>query len=84
MKADRVVREELERLGWSEGELRRRPKGDAGRVMIARRVRLETTMTLAWIANRLGMGTWTQVSNLLRADPKPPNGARRRSRQCQW
>ncbi len=55
----RVVREELERLGWSEGELRRRSQGDAGKVMIARRVRRETTMTLARIANRLGMGTWT-------------------------
>jgi hypothetical protein len=37
--------------------LRRRPKGDAGRVRIARRVRRETTMTLARIANRLQMET---------------------------
>lgn len=83
VKADRVVREELERLGWIEGEVRRRPKGDAGEVMIALRVRRETTMTLASIANRLGMGTWTYVSTLLRAAPKPPNGALRHSRRCQ-
>jgi len=75
-----VVREELEKLGWSEGELRLRPKGDAGKVMIARRVRRETTMTLAWIANRLEMGAWTYVSNLLRAAPKPSTEAPRRIR----
>ena len=79
-KAERVVREQLEKLGWSEGELRLRPKGDAGKVMIARRVRRETTMTLAWIANRLEMGAWTYVSNLLRAAPKPSTEAPRRIR----
>jgi len=36
-------------------------------VRIARRLRQETTMTLAWIARRLHMGVWTHVSNLLRA-----------------
>jgi len=36
-------------------------------VRIARRLRQETTMTLAWIAQRLNMGVWTHVSNLLRA-----------------
>jgi hypothetical protein len=34
-------------------------------VKLARRLRAETTMTLRWIANRLQMGSWTHVSNLL-------------------
>ena len=32
---------------------------------IALRLRQETTMSLKWIAQRLKMGTWTYVSNLL-------------------
>jgi REP element-mobilizing transposase RayT len=68
-KAERLVREELATLGWNEGELARRRKGDPEKVRIARRLRQETTMTLAWIARRLGMGVWTYVSNLLGAKP---------------
>ena len=68
-KAERLVREELATLGWDEGELTRRRKGDPEKVRIARRLRHETTMTLAWIAQRLGMGVWTYVSNLLGAKP---------------
>jgi putative transposase len=66
-KAERIVREELERLSWSEKELRGRPKGHAGKVVIARRLRQETVMSLKWIPQRLEMGTWTYVSNLLNA-----------------
>jgi hypothetical protein len=65
-KAERLMREELKRLRWTEDDLVKRRKGDAGKVRIARRLRQETTMTLAWIAHRLNMGAWTHVSNLLR------------------
>jgi len=61
------VREELKKLRWQETELAQRRKGDPGKVRIARRLRQETTMTLARIARRLHMGMWTPVSNLLRA-----------------
>jgi REP element-mobilizing transposase RayT len=71
-KADRIVREELARLGWLPEELPRRPKGDNGKVAMARRLRQETTMSLNWIARRLHMGTWTYVSNLLHQSPSPP------------
>jgi putative transposase len=64
-KAERLVREELAKQGWLEADLGRRRKGDPGKVRIARRLRAETTMTLAWIARRLQMGVWTHVSNLL-------------------
>jgi hypothetical protein len=65
-KAERIVEEELARLGWGNAELARRPKGDPDKVRIARRLRAETTRTLAWISRRLAMGSWTYVSNLLR------------------
>ena len=52
-------------LGWTEAGLSQRAKGDRGKVALARRLRAETTMTLAWIARRLQMGSWTYVSNLL-------------------
>jgi hypothetical protein len=42
------------------------PKGHKGKVALARRLRQETTMSLKWIAQRLHMGRWTYVSNLLR------------------
>ena len=35
--------------------------------MVARRLRGESAMTLRWIADRLQMGSWTYVSNLLHA-----------------
>ena len=64
-KAQRIVSEEMKRLGWREGDLKQHRKGDRRKVKIARRLRQETTMTLKWIADRLKMGTWTHVSNLL-------------------
>ena len=66
-KAERLVREELRRRRWSEADLARRRKGDAGKVRLAGRLREETTRTLAWIAERLKMGVWTHAANLLRA-----------------
>jgi hypothetical protein len=65
-KAQQLVREELNRLGWEEEALHTRRKGDKSKVLLARRLRQETTMSLKWIAERLQMGSWTYVSNLLR------------------
>ncbi len=65
-KAGRIVREELWRGGWKEGDLPGKRKGDKFRVRLARRLRRETTMSLKWIAMRPHMGSWTYVSNLLR------------------
>ena len=64
-KAERIVNEELQRLGWPEEGLRVQPKGHSAKVRMARRLRQETTMSLKWIAQRLQMGSWTYVSNLL-------------------
>lgn len=56
-KAERLVAQELARRGWDEGELERQRKADREKVKMARRLRAETTMTWAWIAGRLKMGT---------------------------
>jgi len=70
VKAQRFVGEELRKLGWTELDLRSRRKNDPAKVRIAEQLRRETTMTLAWIARRLQMGSWTYVSNLLHHQTK--------------
>ena len=75
-KAQRIVGEEFKWLDWDETELARRRKKDNGKVRMAQRLRRETTMTLAWIAQRLKMGSWTSVSNLLNQC--------KRAQLCQW
>jgi putative transposase len=62
-KAERILAEELRKLGWTEQDLETRRKGEPGKVRMARRLRCETTVTLKWIAQRLRMGTWTHVAN---------------------
>jgi hypothetical protein len=51
------------------------PKGAAGKLVLAARLRRETTMPLKWIAGRVRLGTSkTANSNLhrwMRANPKP-------------
>jgi len=42
-----------------------RRKSDPEKVKIALRLRRESIMTLKWIAQRLQMGSWTNVSNCL-------------------
>jgi len=69
VKAERLVREGLQELGWAEKQLAERRKKDKGKVKLARQLRAQTTMTLRWIAERLRMGSWTYVSNLLREKP---------------
>ena len=55
----------MKNLGWNERELALRRKGDKEQVKLARRQRAQTTMTLAWIAQRLRMGSWTYTANLI-------------------
>ena len=61
-KAERIIREELKRLGWRESELAKRPKSDPAKLAIAARLRRETTLTLPWIALRLHAGTWKSLN----------------------
>ena len=66
-QAQRLVSEMLRQEGWSEAALQGRRKGDATKVRMAARLRAETTMTWAWIAERLAMGHWRTALNATRA-----------------
>ena len=63
--AEQIIAEELKRRRWQEAELRTRPRGDAEKVTLAARLRAETTMTVGWIAERLGMGSRGYLNHLL-------------------
>ena len=64
-KAERIIAEELKGRRWKEAELRTRPTGDGEKVAFAARLRAETTMTVSWIAERLGMGSRGHLNHLL-------------------
>jgi len=64
-KAEGILREELQGLAWSGDQLQLRRKGDPQKVRIAVRLRRETTMTLAWIAEQLQMGAPSHLACLL-------------------
>jgi hypothetical protein len=77
------LEEELGRLGWEEDDLGARRKGHRAKAMLARRLRQETTMSLKWIAQRLQMGSWTCVSNLLNEQPQTQPQAQEELLLCQ-
>jgi len=66
-RAERIVLEELRTAGWSEGRLASSAKGHRVKVRVALRLRAETTVTYEGIARRLGMGSRSNVSNLVYA-----------------
>jgi hypothetical protein len=68
--AGQLAARELKRLHLTEAELKRRRKGDAKKLQVARRLRRETTMSLNWIAKRLRMGAAGSLANLLRRDER--------------
>ncbi len=55
-KAERLIGEELKRLGWTEGELAARRKSDPLKLALAARLRKETTLSLKAIAGRVHFG----------------------------
>ena len=57
VQAERLVVERLKRIGWSEADLKARRKGEPRKVELAWELRSQTTMPLAWIAERLNLGT---------------------------
>jgi hypothetical protein len=65
VQAERLVIEGLKRMGWSEADLRARRKGEPKKVELARQLRSQTTMPLAWIAERLNMGSRGHLAWLL-------------------
>jgi len=64
-KSERWVVKELIARGWKEADLAQRRKGDPEKAAMAIALRRETTATLAWIADRLRMGTREHLSHLI-------------------
>jgi len=64
-RAERLVQEELKRLGWTEADLAARWKGDPDKVRLAQWLREDTLVTLAWIAGRLQTGSVAWLNNRL-------------------
>ena len=64
-KAERIVKDELKQIGWRAKDLERSKNGCEEKVRIANRVRNETTVSLAWISQRLHMGTANYLNNRL-------------------
>src|SRR5215813_3908260 len=58
---------ELMSGGWTQLDLKARGKGVEFKVQLALKLRAETTVTVAWIAERLHMGTRGSLAQLLRA-----------------
>jgi hypothetical protein len=65
VRAERLVKEGLRRLGWRESDLKCRRKGEPKKVALARELRSQTTMPLAWVAQRLSMGSRGYLAWLL-------------------
>ena len=67
LKAGRIVREELRRLGWQESELERRRKNDPDKLAMAARLRRETILPIKSIAALVRLGTSKSANTKLRA-----------------
>jgi hypothetical protein len=63
-KARRIIKEALDKLGWTARDLAARSKGDVRKVRLARRLRTETSVTWKWISGPLHMGTWMHAASL--------------------
>ena len=64
-KAERIVKEELRRLNWKEGDLKIRGKSDPEKLRMGARLRKETTLTIKEISLRLHLGTAQSASTNL-------------------
>jgi hypothetical protein len=64
-KAEQIIGEELACLGWTAADLGQRHKSDPGKLVIAARLRRETTLPVGRIATRLNMGTRKSASTRL-------------------
>jgi putative transposase len=61
-RGERILAEELRRLGWNEARLEQGLKSDPVKLAIAARLRRETTLPLKWIAGRLHLGSWKSLN----------------------
>lgn len=77
-KAERQVKEGLKRIGLKDEKLAGMRKGAAQKIELARALRSQTTVSLAWIASRLRMGSPGYLAWLLGPGPQRRAAAARR------
>jgi REP element-mobilizing transposase RayT len=75
-QAERVVREELKRLGWTEASLAGGAKTSAEKLAIARRLQRETGRSIRWMARRLSAGSANTLRRALRKSAGRPTRPR--------
>jgi len=79
-KAERIIAEELARLGWTEVDLAQRRKSAPEKLAIASRLRKETTLSIKTIAVRMHLGSSrsanVRLHEWMRKQPErePPTG----------
>ena len=61
-RAERIIAEEMGRLGWQPSDLISRRKHDPGKIQLGLRLRKETTLSVKQIAERLHLGTAKSAS----------------------
>lgn len=64
----RIVQETLSDLGLTAAQFQLLAANAGVKVALARRLRRETTLSLKWIAQQLGGGSWKYLSNVLRQE----------------
>ena len=71
-KAERLIAEEVRRLGWARADLEQQNQSAPEKLELAARSRRETTLTIRAIARRLHWGSWksatTRIQNLKRQE----------------
>jgi len=64
---ERIIAEELQRMGWTETDLLSQRKKAPGKLAMAARLRRETILPLKWIAARVQLGTSKSANGKLHA-----------------
>jgi len=72
-RAERIVAEEIKRLGWNEANLADAQKTHPAKLAIAARLRRETTLPIKAIAQRVHLGTWKSLNVRLHSATKASN-----------
>ncbi|MCB1129434.1 MAG: hypothetical protein KDM81_23230, partial [Verrucomicrobiae bacterium] len=64
-KAERIIGEELQRLGWTGADVERRQRTAPEKLELAARLRRETTLTIKELAQRLHPASWKSATTQL-------------------
>jgi len=76
-RAEAIIAAVLPGGRWRGKVLDRLPKSDPRKVALALRLRAETTLSVAWIAARLGLGTRQYATKLLYGARRQPKAVKR-------